>query len=104
MIDYSIRDEKLIFRVQVVPRASRSEVVGEHNGALRIRITAPPVDGAANREVIQLLARTFEVSRSAVRILSGHSGRTKQVSIEGTPESLVEVLACATGSSKKQGA
>ena len=98
MIDYSIRDERLIFKVQVVPRASRSEVVGEHNGALRIRIAAPPVDGAANKEVIQLLARTFRVSRSAVRILTGHSGRTKQVSIEGVPESLVEVL---TGFARK---
>jgi uncharacterized protein len=92
VIDYSIRDEKLIFRVQVVPRASRSEVVGEHNGALRIRVAAPPVDGAANKEVIQLLAKSFKVSRNAVRILSGHNARTKQVSIEGDPQSLLEVM------------
>lgn len=92
MIDYSIRDEQLIFRVQVVPRASRSEVAGEHNGALRIRVAAPPVDGAANKDVIQLLAKSFGVSRNAVRILSGHNGRTKQVSIEGAPESLLNAL------------
>ena len=92
MIDYSIRDEQLIFRVQVVPRASRSEVAGEHNGALRIRVAAPPVDGAANKEVIQLLAKSFRVSRSAVRILGGHNGRTKQISIEGAPESLLKAL------------
>ena len=92
MIDYSIRDEQLIFKVQVVPRASRSEVAGEHNGALRIRVAAPPVDGAANKEVIQLLAKSFRVSRSAVRILSGQSGRTKQVGVEGDPESLLKVL------------
>ena len=104
MIDYSIHGEQLIFRVQVVSRASRSEVVGEYNGALRIRVAAPPVDGAANKEVIQLLAKSFKVSRSAVRILSGHNGRTKQVSIEGAPESLVGVLACAAGASIKPGA
>ena len=92
MIDYSIRDEQLTFKVQVVPRASRSEVAGEHNGALRIRIAAAPVDGAANKEVIQLLAKSFRVSRSAVRILSGHNGRTKQVSIEGATESLLKAL------------
>lgn len=91
-MDYSIRDEQLIFKVQVVPRASRSEVTGEHNGALRIRIAAPPVDGAANKEVIGLLAKSFRVSRSAVRILSGHNGRTKQVSIEGASESLLNAL------------
>ena len=83
MIDHSIRDGRLIFKVQVVPRASRSEVAGEHNGSLRIRVAAPPVDGAANKEVIQVLAKAFNVSRSAVTILSGHSGRLKQVSIEG---------------------
>jgi uncharacterized protein (TIGR00251 family) len=47
----------LIFNVLVVPRASRSEIVGEHNGALRVRIAAPPVDGAANEELIRTLAR-----------------------------------------------
>ena len=83
LIDHSIRDGRLIFNVQVVPRSSRSEVAGEHNGSLRIRVTAPPVDGAANKEVIQVLAKAFKVSRNAVTILSGHSGRLKQVSIEG---------------------
>lgn len=86
MIDYSIRDGQLVFKVQVVPRSSRSEVTGEHNGSLRVRVAAPPVDGAANKEVIQVLAKTFKVSRSAVRILSGHNGRLKQVSIEGVSE------------------
>ena len=92
MIDYSLCDEQLIFKVRVVPRASRSEVAGEHNGALRMRVSAPPVDGAANKEVIQLLAKSFRVSRSAVRILSGHNSRTKQVSIEGASESLLNAL------------
>jgi len=83
MIDYSIRNGQLMFRVQVVPRASRSEIAGEHNGSLRVRIAAPPVDGAANDELIRLLAKTFKVARSAVQIVSGHNGRMKQVSIEG---------------------
>jgi uncharacterized protein (TIGR00251 family) len=71
-----------------VPRASRSEVVGEHNGSLRVRIAAPPVDGAANDELIRVLAKTFKVSRSAVKIVSGHNSRTKQVSIEGLSEEM----------------
>lgn len=83
MVDYSIRDGQLTFRVRVVPRASRSEIAGEHEGALRIRIAAPPVDGAANEELIRVLAKALKVSRSAVRIVSGQSGRTKQVSIDG---------------------
>ena len=90
MIAYSIRDGRLVLQVQVVPRASRSEVVGEHDGSLRVRIAAPPVEGAANKELIQILAKTFKVSRGAVVILSGHSGRLKQVSIEGVSKTLFE--------------
>lgn len=75
-----------------MPRASRSEIVGEHNGALRVRLAAPPVDGAANDELIHVLAKTFKVSRSAVTILSGRSGRLKQVSIDGVSESALEKL------------
>jgi len=92
LIDYSIRDTQLLFKVLVVPRSSRSEVAGEHNGSLRVRLAAPPVEGAANQELIQVLAKAFKVSRSAVRIVSGHRGRTKQMSIEGVPESLVGVM------------
>jgi len=92
VIEHQIRDGRLVLRVQVVPRSSRSEVVGEHNGALRVRLAAPPVDGAANDELIHVLAKTFKVSRNAVTILSGHSGRLKQVSIEGVSELALEKL------------
>ena len=91
LIERQIRDGRLVFRVHVAPRSSRSEVVGEHNGALRVRLAAPPVDGAANDELIHVLAKTFKVSRSAVKILSGHSSRLKQVSIEGVTESVLEL-------------
>lgn len=92
LIEHQIREGQLVFRVQVVPRSSRSEVVGEHNGALRVRLAAPPVDGAANEELIHVLARTFKVPRSAVTILSGHSSRLKQVSIEGVSDSALAIL------------
>lgn len=92
MIDYSIREGRLIFRVQVVPRSSRSEVAGEYNGALRVRIAAPPVEGAANKELIQVLAKVFKVPRSAVQIVHGQRGRVKQVSIEGVPAVLRGVM------------
>jgi uncharacterized protein len=79
--------------VQVVPRSSRSEVAGEHNGSLRVRVSSPPVEGAANKELTQVLAKAFKVSRSAVSILSGQNSRLKQVSIEGVnPSALVELL------------
>ena len=83
MLQYSVQNGDLLFRVQVVPRASRSEVVGEHNGALRVRLAAPPVDGAANDELRRLLARIFNVPRSSIQLVSGQGSRTKQIRIAG---------------------
>jgi len=92
VIVHSLRNDQVVFKVQVVPRSSRSEVVGEHNGALRVRIAAPPVDGAANEELIRILAKTFNVSRGAVKILSGHSAKLKQIGIEGSTNDVLARL------------
>ena len=81
MIHYMESKDALVFKVHVAPRASRSEVVGEHNGALKVRIAAPPVDGAANEELIRTLARAFKVPRRDIQIVSGHSSKLKQVSV-----------------------
>jgi uncharacterized protein len=81
VIDYSFEGNAVVFRVQVVPRASRSEIVGEHNGSLRVRIAAPPVAGAANDELINVLAKQIKVPRKAVTITRGHTSRLKQVRI-----------------------
>jgi uncharacterized protein (TIGR00251 family) len=83
VIQSSERDGALHFTVRVVPRASRSSVAGEHDGALRVRVAAPPVDGAANEELLRLLARAFEVPTRDVLIASGHSSRLKQVQVRG---------------------
>ena len=77
------------FAVRVVPWASKSEVIGEHDGALKVRIASPPVDGAANAELIKLLAKTFGVSKSDVAITSGHSSKTKHVAISGIARSAI---------------
>lgn len=92
MIEHSIREGKLIFKVQVVPRASRSEVVGEHDGALRVRLAAPPVDGAANQELIHVLAKALHVPRSSITIVSGQSSRLKHVSVANVDASALSLL------------
>lgn len=97
LIEFSEKSGRLTFKVRVVPRASVSEIAGEHDGTLRVRIAAPPVDNAANEELIHVLARAFKVSRSAVEITAGHTSKLKQVSVTGiAPEALV-----AVGSRKK---
>jgi len=69
------------FPVRLIPRSSKSEVVGEHDGALKIRISAPPVDGAANGELIRVLAKHFGVAKSSVEIVAGHTSKTKRIRI-----------------------
>jgi uncharacterized protein (TIGR00251 family) len=92
MIQYSEKDRGLTFAVRIVPRASRSEIVGEYDGALRVRIAAPPVEGAANRELIRLLARTFKLPKNAVDIVSGGGSKSKLVRIRGGDAAKLEQL------------
>jgi uncharacterized protein (TIGR00251 family) len=92
VIQYSEKDRDLTFAVRIVPRASRSEIAGEYNGALRVRIAAPPVEGAANRELIRLLARTLKLPKYAVEIVSGAGSKSKVVRIRGADASKLEQL------------
>jgi hypothetical protein len=73
----------VVFEIRVVPRASRSEAAGIQGNALKLRITAPPVEGTANKECIRLLARVLGVKRAQVEILAGRTARTKTVAIAG---------------------
>jgi uncharacterized protein (TIGR00251 family) len=81
----TVRDggDSVRFAVRVQPRASRSEIVGVHGDAMKIRLSAPPVDGAANDALIELLAGALGVARRAVRVVSGASSRSKVVEVEG---------------------
>ena len=81
MIRYTEGRGGITFAVRIVPRASASEIVGEHDGALKIRIAAPPVEGAANRELIRFLAKSLKVNQSAVKIISGAGSKNKTVRI-----------------------
>jgi len=83
MIQFSEKDGSLIFTVKVVPRASQSMIVGEYEGNLRVRISAPPVDGAANEELIRFLAKHFGVGKSRVEMVSGQTSKTKRIRIIG---------------------
>lgn len=67
----------------IQPRGGRNAVVGEHGDALKIRIAAPPVDGAANEALVRFLAETLAVPAAAVTVRSGHASRRKRVRVEG---------------------
>jgi uncharacterized protein (TIGR00251 family) len=78
--------------VRIQPRASKNEVILMENGGVKIRLTAPPVDGAANEALVKFLSRLFSVARSQVEIVSGHTSRDKTVRISGITNADAERL------------
>jgi len=73
----------VVLTLRVVPRAAKNEVSGEMAGALKIRLQAPPVEGKANRALIDFLADALDIPRNAIGIVSGETGRIKRVVIAG---------------------
>jgi uncharacterized protein (TIGR00251 family) len=78
--------------VHVQPRAARSEIAGLHGAALKVRLQAPPVDGAANEALVRLLADRLGVPRRSVQVVAGATSRAKMVEIEGTTADAVRAL------------
>jgi uncharacterized protein (TIGR00251 family) len=77
------QDGAITFEVRVAPRASRNRVFGIQDGALKVALTAPPVDGAANEALKKLLAKALGVSKSSVEIIRGDRARIKMVRVHG---------------------
>ena len=83
MVNISEKDGSISFTVRVVPRASKTEFAGELEGAAKVRVASPPVDGAANAELIKLFAKALGVAKSDVEIVAGLASKTKQIRVTG---------------------
>jgi uncharacterized protein (TIGR00251 family) len=79
----SSRPDGVLIHVRVIPRSSKTAIVGTRDRALLVRLNAPPVDGAANAALIDIIAATLDVPKRAVSIVAGERGRTKHVSVIG---------------------
>jgi uncharacterized protein len=90
MIRITERKGGAAFPVKVVPRASRNEIAGVEEGALRVRLTAPPVEGAANQALVKLLAGVLQVPARDVELMTGHGGRHKVIGVTGLSPQEVE--------------
>ncbi len=75
--------------MRVQPRAARTELAGEWEGALRVRVSGQPVQGAANAELIRYLARRLHVGRTSIRLAAGGSARTKRIEVHGLEPDVV---------------
>ncbi len=80
----------ILLDLAIQPRASRSAVVGIHDGALKLRLTAPPVEGAANKECVRLLSKTFGIAKTRIRLVKGERSRRKRVLLKGLSHAEVE--------------
>ena len=87
----------MILTVRVIPRASKPGIAVEADGSLKVRLQSPPVEGAANAELVELLAKALGVSRRAVTITAGAHARIKRVQIDGVDESSVTALGVGAG-------
>jgi uncharacterized protein (TIGR00251 family) len=81
VLELNEKEGAVTIRVRVQPRAARTEIVGEHNGAIKMKIAAPPVDGKANEECRRYLAKLLKVSATSVEIISGESSRDKVIRV-----------------------
>lgn len=78
---YEVKEDRVIIRVKAVPNASKNAIVGLHDTALRIRIKAPAVEGAANKELVKFLSKTFKVPKSDIVFVGGETSKQKRISL-----------------------
>ena len=83
MFLHSKGDLEVILDLYIQPKASRSRIVGLHDNAVKLAVSAPPVEGRANLEVAAFMAKLFKVPKSAIEIISGQQGRRKKIRISG---------------------
>ncbi len=83
MIRFTAEEGAITFTIRAQPRATKSAIVGEVEGALKLKLAAPPIDGAANEELIRFLAKLLAVPRRNISILSGATAKTKIIRITG---------------------
>ncbi|MBN1613853.1 MAG: DUF167 domain-containing protein [Deltaproteobacteria bacterium] len=93
MLQISTTTKGIIFSILVLPRSPRNEVAGAVDGALKLRIAAPPTEGKANAECMRYLSQLLRVPKAQVALIGGHKSRKKTVCITGVKAEAIEALA-----------
>jgi uncharacterized protein len=90
---YDIRGADLLLRLRIQPRASQEGIDGVHDGRLRVRVSSPPVDGAANERLVRLLAQALGMPRGSIILTRGAKSRDKDVTVQGAAAQASKVIA-----------
>ena len=88
----TVLGDGIVLTLHIQPRASKNEICGIQDNALKVRLTSPPVEGAANKLCREFLADLFSVPKSAVEIVSGETSRHKRVRVNGDPDRLKQLF------------
>jgi uncharacterized protein (TIGR00251 family) len=91
-LPYTKKENGLVITVKVVPGSSRSEIVGRHGQMLKIKVAAPPEKGKANKALLEFLADTLNLKKTALEITAGHTSSIKQVFLTGVSIEAVESM------------
>jgi hypothetical protein len=86
----NFKDESFILSLYIQPKASRNQSLGIYNNAFKLKIKAPPVEGAANRECIKFLSKQLKIPKSSISIISGETGRNKKLAINKPKDQTVK--------------
>lgn len=93
MLDIKETPDGVTFKIRVQPRAAKNQLSGAYEDAVKVRLTAPPVDGEANQACIEFFAKLFGVAKSQVELVAGHTGRSKIIKVLGiTSQQALKVL------------
>ncbi len=88
----TVVEDGIVLTLHIQPRASKNEICGLQDNALKVRLTSPPVDGAANKLCREFLAGLFSVPKSSIEIVSGETSRHKRVRVTGDPDRLRQMF------------
>lgn len=89
---YKQKDNSIVLSVYVVPRSSRTEISGLYGDYLKIKLKSPPVDNAANEELIKFLSDKLKVPKTSIEIVSGYTGKRKNILINGISSKFIEQI------------
>lgn len=84
------KEEGVQISLYIQPNASKTEIIGEYNGALKIKIKAPPLEGRANDEIIAFLSKALNISKSKIEIIKGDRSRLKKILIHSLSQDLIK--------------
>ena len=89
---HSSKEQSSTFKIKLLPRSSRSQIIGWENDVLKVKVNSPPVDGRANKEFVELLAKSLGIRKKNIAIIAGQKSRLKTIRIHGLSNQDIKLI------------